>query len=62
MLVVCDSESAQKYHCYLAGFKKALRGFSVEKHLNPIRGPFSDFGGVPGCNSDFLSVTPTFGL
>ena len=39
----------------LGGFKKALRGFSVEA---PYSGFFSglfssDSGGLPGCNSDF---------
>ena len=50
----------------LGGFKKALRGFSVEApkpHLGPFSGRFgSDSGGLPGYNSDFWSVTPTLGL
>ena len=56
----------------LGGFKRALRGFSVEApkpHSGPFSGRFgSDSGGLPGCNSDFWSessdfqpVTLTFG-
>ena len=41
-------------------------GFSVEapkRHSGPFSGRFgSDSGGLPGCNSDFWPVTPTFGL
>ena len=47
-------------------FKNALRGFSVEApkpHSGPFSGRFvSDSGALPGCVSDFWSVTPTFGL
>ena len=51
----------------LGGFKKALKGgFSAEApkpDSGPLSGRFgSDSGGLPGCNSDFWSVTPTFGL
>ena len=50
----------------LGGFKKALRGFSVEAP-EPHSGPFSgrlgsDSRGLPGCNSDSWSVTLTSGL
>ena len=47
-------------------FKKVLRGFSVEApkpNSDAFSGRFgSDSGGLPGCNSDFWSVTRTFGL
>ena len=50
----------------LGGFTIALGGFSVEApepHSGPFSGRFgSDSGGLPGCNSDFWSATPTFGL
>ena len=51
----------QKYaKNWLAGFKKALKGFSVEApkpHSGSFSGRFgSDSGGLPGCNSDFWSV------
>ena len=50
-------ESESKKTQNLAGFKKASRGFSVEAR-KPDSGAFSgrfgsDFGGLPGCNSDF---------
>ena len=59
-------DSRTKLDNNLGGFKKALRGFSAEAP-KPDSGPVSgrlgsDFGGLPGCNSDFWSVTPTFGL
>ena len=50
----------------LGGFKKALRGVSVEAP-KPDSGAFSgrfgsDSGVLPGRNSDFWCVTPTFDL
>ena len=50
----------------LGGFKKALRRTFVEApkpHSGVFSGRFgSDSEGLPGCSSDFWSVTPTFGL
>ena len=50
----------------LAGLKKALRPFSVER-LKPDSGTYSgrfgsDFGAPPGCISNFWPVTPIFVL
>ena len=50
----------------LAGFKKALRPFSVERP-KPRSGAYSrrfgsDFGAPPGRISDFWPVTPIFAL
>ena len=46
--------------------QEGFKGFSAEAP-KPDSGAFSgrfgsDFGGLPGCNSDFWLVTPTFGL
>ena len=50
----------------LAGFKKALRLFSVERpksRSGTYSGLFgSDFGAPPGRISDFWPVTPIFAL
>ena len=51
----------------VGGFKKASRdGFLHVEALEPFSGPSRRFdpdsGGLPGCNSDFWSVTPTFDL
>ena len=43
--------------------QEGFKGGFLQKHLNPIRGPFlGDSVRILGCISDFWSVTPTFGL
>ena len=49
----------------LVGFKKAFKGGILypRPHSGSFSGRFgSDSVGLSGCNSDFGSVTPTFGL
>ena len=47
----------------LRWIQEGFKGGFLQKHLNPIRGPFlGDSVQILGCISVFWSVTPTFGL
>ena len=50
----------QKCRNKLGGFKKALRRGFLQKHLNPIRGPF--LGDSVRILGVCPAVSPTFGL
>ena len=62
----CWHVSAVIFVVYFRWIQEGFKGFSAEAP-KPDSGAFSgrfgsDFGGLPGCNSDFCPVTPTFGL
>ena len=48
---------------FVRWIQEGFKGGFLQKHLNPIRGPFQgDSVRILDCISDFWSVTPTFGL